>query len=477
MIIGSPDYRDAGLTFPPDFVLGSATAAYQIEGAFQEHGRGPSIWDTFSHTPGRTLGGETGDVADDHYHRMNADLDLMKGLGLDAYRFSVAWPRIQPSGSGKPLDAGLSFYSRLVDGLLERGITPIATLYHWDLPQALEDAGGWPERDTALRFAEYASIVGEALGDRVAVWTTLNEPWCSAFLGYGSGVHAPGRTSDLAALRAAHHLNLGHGLALQELRHVVSKPDAQYSITLNLHAIRGTDNGSPEAIRRIDALGNRTFTGPLLHGEYPADLLEDTREITDWSFVWPGDLQTIHQPIDFLGVNFYSTVTVRMWDGRSDKAQNDGHGKAAGSPWPGSRDVEFLEQPGPHTAMGWNIAPEALEQLLVSLSEEFPNLPLMITENGAAFDDVEVDGRVHDAKRVDYLRRHFTAAHRARARGVDLRGYLVWSLLDNFEWSYGYSKRFGLVRVNYETQERIVKDSGLWFAEVIETRRIPEGPE
>jgi beta-glucosidase len=477
VITGSPDYRDSGLEFPVDFLFGSATAAYQIEGAVHEDGRGVSIWDTFSHTPGRTLGGDTGDVADDHYHRMPADLDLMSSLGLEAYRFSIAWPRIQPEGKGRPLDAGLGFYSRLVDGLLERGITPIATLYHWDLPQALEDAGGWPERDTASRFAEYASLVGEALGDRVAVWTTLNEPWCSAFLGYGSGGHAPGRTRDISALRAAHHLMLGHGLALQELRHVVAKPDVEYSVTLNFHALRGDDTSSPEAIRRIDALGNRLFTGPLLHGAYPEDLLDDTREITDWMFVQPGDLEIIHQPIDFLGVNFYSTATVRMWDGRSDRVSNDGHRDVGGSPWPGSRDVEFLEQPGPLTAMGWNIAPDALEQLLVSLSSEFPTLPLMITENGAAFDDVVIDGRVHDDRRIDYLRRHFTAAHRARARGVDLRGYLVWSLLDNFEWSYGFSKRFGLVRVDYETQERTVKDSGRWFAELIETRRIPDGLE
>jgi beta-glucosidase len=477
MIIGTPDYRDSGLEFPADFILGSATAAYQIEGAFQEDGRGPSIWDTFSHTPGRTLAGDTGDVADDHYHRVESDLDLMQNLGLTAYRFSIAWTRIQADGRGKPNERGLGFYSRLIDGLLARGIRPIATLYHWDLPQALEDAGGWPERDTALRFAEYASIMGEALGDRVAVWTTMNEPWCSAFLGYGSGGHAPGRTNDVSALRALHHLNLGHGLAIQELRHVVTKPDAEYSITLNFHALRGEDETSPEAIRRIDALGNRAFTGPLLHGEYPADLLEDTRGLTDWSFVQPGDLSVINQPIDFLGVNFYSTATVRMWDGKAEKLMNDGHRKSQGSAWPGSRDVEFLEQPGPFTAMGWNIAPEALEELLVSLSEEFPKLPLMITENGAAFDDVEIDGRVHDTARIDYLRRHFTAAHRAKARGVDLRGYLVWSLLDNFEWSYGYSKRFGLVRVDYETQERTVKDSGRWFAELIETRRIPEGRE
>jgi beta-glucosidase len=471
---GSADYRDSGLEFSPRFLFGSATAAYQVEGAAHEDGRGPSIWDTFSHTPGRVVNGDTGDVADDHYHRVEADLDLMKGLGLEAYRFSIAWPRIQPNGSGKPNERGIAFYSRLVDGLLERDIRPIATLYHWDLPQALEDAGGWPVRDTALRFAEYAAIVGSAIGDRVAVWTTLNEPWCSAYLGYGSGGHAPGRTNDVSALRAVHHLNLGHGLALQELRHVVSKPDSEYSITLNFHSLRGDDETSPEAIRRIDALANRAFTGPLLRGEYPADLLEDTRDVTDWAFVKPGDLEAIHQPIDFLGVNFYSTATVKMWDGKSDRGNNDGHRDVGGSPWPGSRDVEFLPQPGPYTAMGWNIAPEALEHLLIHLHEEFPALPLVITENGAAFDDVEIDGRVHDIDRIDYLRRHFTAAHRAIAHGVDLRGYLVWSLLDNFEWSYGYTKRFGIVRVDYETQERTVKDSGRWFSELIASRRIPE---
>jgi beta-glucosidase len=474
MNTGDPNYRDAGLEFPASFLLGSATAAYQVEGAFDEDGRGPSIWDTFSHTPGRVVNGDTGDVADDHYHLMDSDLDLMKSLGLPAYRFSIAWPRIQPSGTGKPNLKGLGFYSKLVDGLLARGIRPIATLYHWDLPQELEDAGGWPERDTALRFAEYASLVGQSLGDRVATWTTLNEPWCSAYLGYGSGGHAPGRTNDVSALKAVHHLNLAHGLALQELRHAVTKPDAEFSVTLNFHALRGDHETSPEAIRRIDALANRAFTGPMLHGAYPEDLLEDTRDVTDWSFVRAGDLESIHQPIDFLGVNYYSTATVKMWDGRSERANADGHRDVGGSPWPGSRDVEFLEQPGPYTAMGWNIAPDALEQLLVDLHEEFPELPLIITENGAAFDDEEVEGEIHDANRVDYLQRHFTAAHRAMARGVDLRGYLVWSFMDNFEWSYGYTKRFGIVRVDYETQERIVKDSGKWFAQLIETRRIPE---
>ena len=472
MTIGNADYRDSGLEFAPDFVIGSATASYQIEGAVHEDGRGPSIWDTFSHTPGRIVDGDTGDVADDHYHRLESDLDLMASLGLEAYRFSIAWPRIQPLGSGEPNAAGLDFYSRLVDGLLARGIRPIATLYHWDLPQALEDEGGWTNRETAHRFAEYAAIVGAALGDRVATWTTLNEPWCSAYLGYGSGAHAPGRTEPLAALQAVHHLNLAHGLATQALRAVVSN-NPEFSVTLNFHVLRGDDASSPEAVRRIDALANRAFTGPLLRGEYPADLLADTAAITDWSFVHEGDLDTIRQPIDFLGVNYYSTATVRMWDGAAPRQNADGHKDVGGSPWPGSTDVEFLVQAGPYTAMGWNIAPDGLEELLVSLHEQFPTTPLVITENGAAFDDEVVDGAVHDAERVDYLRRHFTAAHRAIARGVDLRGYLVWSLLDNFEWGYGFSKRFGIVHVDYDTQQRTVKDSGAWVAELIGSRRIP----
>jgi beta-glucosidase len=468
----SPDYRDSGRVFPADFVIGSATAAYQIEGAVAEDGRGPSIWDTFSATPGKITAGDTGEVADDHYHRLESDLDIMASLGLEAYRFSIAWPRIQPTGSGEPNQAGLDFYGRLVDGLLARGIRPIATLYHWDLPQALEDDGGWTNRETAYRFAEYAAIVGAALGDRVTTWTTLNEPWCSAYLGYGSGAHAPGRTDPLAALRAVHHLNLAHGLATRELRASVTA-DAQFSVTLNFHVLRGSDSTSPEAIRRVDALANRSFTGPMLLGAYPDDLLADTAGITDWSFVLPGDLEIIHQPIDFLGVNYYSTATVRMWDGVSPRQNADGHKDVGGSPWPGSGDVEFQVQEGPYTSMGWNIAPDGFEDLLVSLDEQFPTLPLMITENGAAFDDEVADGEVHDDERLDYLRRHFTAVHRAMERGVDVRGYLVWSLLDNFEWGYGFSKRFGIVHVDYETQERTVKDSGRWLAKLIEGHAIP----
>jgi beta-glucosidase len=478
---GDTDDRDAGLEFPGDFVIGAATASYQVEGAVDEDGRGPSIWDVFSRTPGKVHHGDTGDVAVDHYHRLEADLDLMARLGLEAYRFSVAWPRIQARGSGKPNQKGLAFYERLVDGLLARGIRPIATLYHWDLPYALEDVGGWTNRDTAYRFAEYAHLVGDRLGDRVHTWTTLNEPWCSAFLGYASGEHAPGVTSPAAALTAVHHLNLAHGLAIQALRPTV-KDDAQLSVTLNLHVLRGVDDTSPEAIRRIDALGNRAFTGPMLRGEYPADLLADTARITDWSFVRPGDLEQINQGIDVLGVNYYSTRTVRLRHGSAPRVAGvDGTGGTGGSggaasPWPGADEVEFLDQPGPRTAMGWNIAPDGLEDLLVSMAEQFPNLPLMVTENGAAFDDEVRDGRVRDPQRVDYLIRHVAAAHRAMARGVDLRGYLVWSLFDNFEWSHGYSKRFGIVHVDYDTQVRTVKDSGHWLSELIRTRRIPEPP-
>ncbi|GLI28649.1 beta-glucosidase [Agromyces rhizosphaerae] len=476
MTMQSADYRDSGLDFGRDFVFGSATASYQIEGAVAEDGRGPSIWDTFSHTPGKVWNGDTGDVACDHYHRVEEDLDLMQRLGLESYRFSIAWPRIQPTGTGEANEAGLAFYDRLVDGLLARGIRPIATLYHWDLPQALEDAGGWTSRDTSFAFAEYARIVGERLGDRVSVWTTLNEPWCSAYLGYGSGAHAPGHTDGAEALAAVHHLNLAHGLAVRALREVVTN-DPEFSITLNLHVVRPDGPTGAEAARRIEGLANRVFLDPMLRGTYPADVMEDTAAVTDWSFVHDGDLELIHQPVDLIGVNYYSTVTVRMWDGSGEKVVADGHKDMGGTAWPGADGVEFLQQPGPYTAMGWNIDPSGLEDLLVSLHEQFPDTPLMVTENGAAFDDEVVDGgdgpRVHDAERIDYLRRHFTAAHRAMARGVDLRGYQVWSLMDNFEWGYGYSKRFGIVRVDYETLERIPKDSALWYAELIRTRRIP----
>ena len=454
--------------FPEGFTWGAATAAYQVEGAATEGGRGPSIWDVYSHIPGKTLNGDTGDVAADHYHRMPADVALMKDLGLDAYRFSLSWPRIQPGGSGPVNRAGLDFYSRLVDELLAAGIAPVATLYHWDLPAELEDAGGWPVRATAERFAEYARIVGEALGDRVHTFTTLNEPWCSAYLGYASGVHAPGRTEHAAALAAVHHLNLGHGLAGRVLRETA--PSAQLSLTLNVHLIR-PETDSPEdvdAARRIDALANRAFLDPALKGEYPADLLADTASVTDWSFVQDGDTQVIAVPLDFLGVNYYSPTLVKRWDGTGDKDGADGHGASAATPWIAADDVEFVRLPGPYTAMGWPIDASGMTELLVRLGRDYQGTPMIITENGAAFtDEVAADGGVHDGERVEYLRTHIAAVADAVDAGVDVRGYFVWSLLDNFEWGYGYDRRFGVVRVDYDTQERVLKDSALWYRDLL----------
>ncbi|HVD28734.1 MAG TPA: family 1 glycosylhydrolase, partial [Mycobacteriales bacterium] len=372
-------------SFPDGFVWGVATAAYQIEGAATEDGRGPSIWDTFSHTPGRTMNGDTGDVAADHYHRWAEDIGHIADLGLGAYRFSVSWPRVQPGGAGPLNRVGIDFYSRLVDRLLEAGVRPVATMYHWDLPQELEDAGGWPARETALRFADYAAGVVGAFGDRVHTWTTLNEPWCSAYLGYASGVHAPGRTEPAAALAAVHHLNLAHGLAGRVVRE--QAPGAQLSVTLNLHVARpdSDSDADRDAARRIDALANRAFLGPMLDGGYPADLLADTAGVTDWSFVADGDERAAAVPLDVLGVNYYSTGRVRAWDGLSPRSAADGHGSSAHTPWVAADDVDFLPQPGPHTAMGWNIDPGGLTELLLRLHREYPEQPLMVTENGAAF--------------------------------------------------------------------------------------------
>lgn len=475
-LLGTPDFRDHGVRLPRELLLGAATASYQIEGAAGDDGRGPSIWDTFSHQPGRTVGGDTGDVAIDHYHRLDADLDLLAGLNLEAYRFSISWSRVIPAGRGPVSAAGLDFYGRLVDGLLARGIKPVATLYHWDLPQALDDEGGWLNRETAFAFADYARTMGEALGDRVAIWTTLNEPWCSAFLGYGSGEHAPGRTSAVEPFVAAHHLNLAHGLAVAALRDVVPA-GVPISVALNPHVLRG----DAEAVRRMDAMGNRIFTGPMLLGAYPEDLLDDTRALTDWAFVLPGDTALIAQPIDALGVNYYATNLVRdagAADGPlGDRALGDRvPGAMVASAWPGTDDIERVEQPGGTTAMGWNIDPTGLVDLLTGLSTAFPDLPLMVTENGAAYVDAVTEGpdgrRVHDHDRIDYLRRHLTAVARSLDAGVDLRAYFLWSAFDNFEWSWGYGKRFGLVHVDYSTQERTPKDSALWYRDVIGTRTL-----
>jgi len=463
-------------TFPDRFLWGSATASYQIEGAYDEDGRTFSIWDTYSRIPGMVLNGDTGDVADDHYHRWPQDVEHIKNLGLHAYRFSLAWPRIQPGGSGAFNPTGVAFYSRLVDALLEAGVQPVATLYHWDLPQELQDAGGWPNRDTALRFAEYAEHVARQLGDRISVWTTLNEPWCSAFLGYAAGVHAPGRTDPAAALAAAHHLNLGHGLAGRAIRSVLGE-QTQLSVTLNLHVTRPDDPSSAadrDAVRRLDAVGNRVFLGPMLEAAYPQDLLADTASVTDWSFVKDGDEASIAVPLSVLGINYYSTSRARRYAGQGPREQSDGHQDSLVSPWVGADDVEFVTQPGPYTAMGWNIDPSGMTELLTDVGRRYPNLPLMVTENGAAFhDEVSADGQVHDADRVSYLHDHIEAVGQALDAGVDVRGYFLWSLLDNFEWALGYDRRFGIIRVDYGTLERTWKDSAHWYRELIRTNALP----
>ncbi|MEV8531404.1 GH1 family beta-glucosidase [Streptomyces sp. NPDC051211] len=461
-------------SFPPGFLWGTATAAYQIEGAAREGGRTPSIWDTFSHTPGKVFEGHTGDVAVDHYHRFREDVRLMSELGLGAYRFSVSWSRVQPTGRGPAVQQGLDFYRRLVDELLAAGIEPALTLYHWDLPQELEDAGGWPERPTAGRFAEYAGIVADALGDRVKRWITLNEPWCSAFLGYGSGVHAPGRTDPVAALRAAHHLNLGHGLAVQALRAALPR-DGQLAVSLNLHEVRPL-TPSPEdreAARRIDAVGNRVWLGPMLEGAYPEDLFADTAHVTDWSFVRGGDTAAIHQPLDLLAVNYYTPTVVSHVAEGAQKPQDDGHGNSEHSPWPGADRVAFHRAPGERTAMGWPVDPSALYDLLTRTAARYPGLPLLISENGAAYEDeIGPDGTVHDPERAAYVHAHLEAVHRAIAAGVDVRGYFLWSLLDNFEWAYGYAKRFGAIHVDYATLKRTPKSSAHWYARLARTGEL-----
>jgi len=436
-------------TFRDGFLWGAATSAYQIEGSTVVDGRGPSIWDVFSRVPGAIVGGETADVAADHYARVSDDLDLMASLGLTAYRFSVAWPRVQPSGRGRPNAAGLGFYDRLVDGLLARGIAPFATLYHWDLPQALQDAGGWPLRDTAERFGEYAEAVGDRLGDRVAGWLTLNEPSCSAWLGYATGEHAPGERDLDRAAAAAHHLLLGHARAVEALRTTGSRA---IGIALNLYPVRPADDDDDlEAARRLDAVVNRCFLDPILRGSYPDDL---DLPVLD-AVVRDGDLTAIKAELDLLGVNYYFPRTATA------------HG---GTPigYPGLDGVGEREPTGPTTAMGWPVDPEGLTETLLRLTHEYDAPPLYVTENGVAFDDEAGEGgAVEDRDRIAFLEAHLHAAASAVEAGADLRGWFVWSLLDNFEWAFGSTKRFGIVRVDPETAARTPKASARWYCEVI----------
>ncbi|MFF1876868.1 GH1 family beta-glucosidase [Leifsonia sp. NPDC058230] len=468
----SPTATPAG--WPHGFLWGSATAAAQIEGAAHEDGKEDSIWDHFARVPDAIAGGDTPEVAVDHYHRMPADVALMKELGLQSYRFSTSWARVVP-GDRHANPAGLEFYSRLVDELLEAGILPWLTLYHWDLPQALEDAGGWANRDTAYRFRDYAEVVFDALGDRVTHWTTFNEPLCSSLIAYAAGEHAPGRRESRAALAAVHHQHLAHGLAVQSLRsrgEAASAP-LRFGITLNLtNAVPAdpTDAADREAARRIDGLWNRMFLEPLLLGAYPADVLDDVSDYDFESLVHDGDLATIAQPIDFVGVNHYHDDNVSAHPlPANTPAGLTPTDRPKASPFVGSEYVTFPTRHLPTTAMGWDVNPDGLRSLLVRLSEDYPTLPpLYITENGAAYDDVvDADGRVRDAEREQYILDHVDAVHAAIAQGADVRGYFVWSFLDNFEWAWGYEKRFGIVRVDYATQERTVKESGWAFARLV----------
>ncbi|MFI8997492.1 GH1 family beta-glucosidase [Streptomyces sp. NPDC053542] len=445
----SDSYLDS---LPAGFVWGTATAAYQIEGAVAEDGRTPSIWDTFSHTPGKVDNGDTGDVACDHYHRWREDIALMRRLGVDAYRFSVAWPRVVPGGDGPVNKAGLDFYDRLTDGLLDAGITPYPTLYHWDLPQALQDRGGWPARETAEHFAAYAAVVAERLGDRVQHWTTLNEPLCSAWIGHLEGRMAPGLTDLTAAVRASFHLHLGHGLAVRAIRAAV--PGARVGIVNNLtHCEPASERTADHAAaRRSDGHTNRWWLDPLHGRGYPQDMI-------DLYGTEPparaGDLETIAAPLDWLGLNYYFRNVVA-----DDPA----------GPVPYARQTAV---PGARrTAMGWEVHAEGLVKTLRRMTEDYGARCLYVTENGSAYPDtVGPDGQVHDPERVRYLEEHLAACARAVSEGVPLAGYFAWSLLDNFEWAYGYDKRFGLVHVDYATQRRTVKTSGRRYASLVRAHR------
>lgn len=476
---GSPAARaeSAGTrAFPPDFLFGVATAAYQIEGAAHEDGRTDSIWDAFSRVPGAVVNADNGDVACDHYHRYRDDVAMMAELGIQTYRFSTSWSRVRPDG-GPVNAAGLDFYSRLVDELLARGIKPWLTLYHWDLPQALEEKGGWTNRDTAQRFADYALDVHDALGDRVTAWTTLNEPWCSSFLSYTGGEHAPGRQDVAAGLAAAHHLLLAHGTTIEQLRR--RDPSLQLGITLNLSVVDAVDPTDPadvDAARRIDGQFNRIFLDPIFRGEYPDDLLRDVAGFGLEELIRPGDLATISAPIDALGVNYYHGELV----GGHPAPHGELRGGAPSerptrSPFPAAESVVWHPRDLPVTAMGWEVQPEGLTRLLLRVHEEYTrgDVKLFVTENGAAYEDVaESDGSVHDADRVLFLREHLRAILDAVEQGVEVGGYFYWSLMDNFEWAWGYDKRFGLVRVDYDTQQRTLKDSALGYRGIIANRAL-----
>lgn len=441
-------------------VLGTATASYQVEGATSADGRGPSIWDTFAARPGAIADGSDGSVACGSYQHLAEDLALLEKLGVGLYRFSIAWPRVQPDGHGPVNPAGLDYYERLVDGLLARGMSPAPTLYHWDLPQALEDAGGWLSRETALRLTDYALAVHDRLGDRVRLWATLNEPWCSAFLGYAAGVHAPGRREGLGAYAAAHHLLLGHALTAAAIRE--RDAGADVGIVLNLTVVRpeGPDADGPADF--VDAVQNRLWVDALVDGSYPADLVEVATPLRDPQVVHAGDLEAIRGSASWLGVNYYTPMRVGAPEPSGPAVGQDA------SAFPGAPALSFRPRE-PRTEMGWEVDATGLEDLLVGLSRRAPGLPLRVTENGAAYADENraADGTVDDPDRIAYLEGHLAAVRRARAAGADVRAYIAWTLLDNFEWAEGYTKKFGLVEIEPGTLRRIPKRSFHWFADAV----------
>lgn len=436
--------------FSATFRWGVATAAYQIEGGVAEGGRGTSIWDTFSHTPGLVLNGDTGDIADDHYHRWESDLDLMASLGIKHYRMSLAWPRLQPSGSGELHEEGLQFYRDLLTGMRDRDITPLVTLYHWDLPQTLEDAGGWAERETAYRFADYAERVVTELGGLARDWITINEPWCVSFLGYGSGAHAPGKSDTRLAVAAAHHTNLAHGLALAALRRL--DPDLNVSNSnLVTDLVPATDSVEDHAaVARLDAMNNRIFLDPLFLGGYSTMVHEVFDPYGLSELIAPGDLEIIGQPVDFMGLNHYQRVVVTADD-------------SAGY-------LRLRERPAEPatTSFGWSVEPDSLYSVLTRISRDFTSLPIYVTENGASYDDyADPSGAINDAERIEYFSGYLAAAAAAIREGVNLQGYFAWSFLDNFEWAEGYSKRFGIIYVDYPSQARRPKQSAYWYRQLI----------
>lgn len=440
------------LVFPKGFVWGAATASYQIEGAWDEDGKGESIWDRFSHTPGNVDNGDTGDIACDHYHRWPEDVALMKAMGLKAYRFSISWPRVLSSGRGEVNQAGIDFYSNLVDALLEAGIEPWVTLYHWDLPQALQDRGGWPARLSADAFVEYADVVSRALGDRVKNWITLNEPWVSAFVGYRDGRHAPGLTHLDAAIAASHHLLLSHGRAVPVIR--ANCPDANVGITLNLTPQEPASPGIADrkAATWTDGYINRFFLDPLVGRGYPQDIVNGFGNPME--FVQSGDMDTITVPVDFLGVNYYTRNIARDED-----AENN--------------EPATVFQGNEITEMDWEVYPKGLYNILGRLHFDYAFPAIYITENGAAFsDEIDADGQVDDPARLSYIERHLEMVHNAIQIDVPVKGYFAWSLLDNFEWGFGYSKRFGIVYVDYQTQQRIPKSSAKWYRQVIKDNGV-----